>query len=268
MFNYNRKQLRPGRLGRYRSDDLSHIAKYPFSDVAPVTVASVERALTLPWWHWRHDQGDTGSCVGHGVAMERAITNREQNRLAILPRPWAERYDPIWTWDNAKLLDEWPDTNPGDDNGTSVHAGYQVAHTLGMVKVTGIKLENDIPVPYGDSTPDLGKGVAAYRWASSVDEVRTSISQGMPVTIGIDWYSNFDNPVSKGGYPTQYWIGEGPLGVSRGGHCLVIYGASDKRQAFKLKNSWGKGYPLVWIPYTTVERLILNDGEFAIVTDR
>jgi len=34
-------------------------------------------------------------------------------------------------------------------------------------------------------------------------------------------------------------------------------------------NSWGRGYPRhVWMPVTLVERLLREDGEFAVVTDR
>ena len=49
---------------------------------------------------------------------------------------------------------------------------------------------------------------------------------------------------------------------------MCLYGASDERQAFKLKNSWGPEYPLVWMPYDTLQRLIDEHGEVAIVTDR
>ncbi len=49
---------------------------------------------------------------------------------------------------------------------------------------------------------------------------------------------------------------------------MCIYGASDARQALKLKNSWGRDYPLVWMPYSSMERLIDAHGEVAIVTDR
>jgi len=39
-----------------------------------------------------------------------------------------------------------------------------------------------------------------------------------PVVLGINWYSNFDEPNldSKG----RYWIGVGNLGPIRGGHCI------------------------------------------------
>ena len=42
-----------------------------------------------------------------------------------------------------------------------------------------------------------------------------------PVAIGVNWYTDFDNPVKKG---SRYWIGLDPkqLGSVRGGHCVCL----------------------------------------------
>lgn len=257
-------------LGRREPTDFEHVEKYPFSAVAPVTVAAVERVLRLPWWGFSHDQGKEGSCVGHGVTMERAITNIAQAQLLGLLRT-GRRYDPIDLWNEAKKIDEWDDTNPGDDNGTSVRAAYDIAREKGLCRVTFMRMGPEgVPVPFRPLSRDRAEGIERNRWARTTDEVRTAIAGGVPVAIGVGWYTNFDRPVSKaspaGG--TEMWIGEGSLGRRRGGHCVCLYGASDERQAFKLKNSWGPEYPLVWMPYDTLQRLIDEHGEVAIVTDR
>src|SRR4051794_10683129 len=101
------------RLGRFIPDDDEHIRKYPYTTVAE----KVEHINGLPSWHWTHDQGAEGSCVGHGSAMERAVMNTRQNRVLRVLLP-TRRYDPISLWNEAKINDEWADTNPGDDNGT------------------------------------------------------------------------------------------------------------------------------------------------------
>lgn len=46
------------------------------------------------------------------------------------------------------------------------------------------------------------------------------ITAPTPIVIGINWYSNFDDPVldSNG----HYWIGQGKLGSIRGGHCVCL----------------------------------------------
>jgi hypothetical protein len=257
-------------LGRREPTDFQHVEKYPYSAVAPETVTHVERVLRLPWWQWSHDQGREGSCVGHGVSMERAITNIAQAKALGLAKA-GRRYNPIDLWNEAKKIDEWPDTNPGDDNGTSVRAAYDVARNEGLVRVTFMRMGPDgVPVPFQPKARSKDEGVSSNRWAKTTDEMRTSIANGVPVAIGVNWYSNFDAPVSKpnsaGG--TESWIGQGDLGHVRGGHCVCLYGASDERQAFKVKNSWGREYPLVWLPYATMQRLLDEDGEAAIVTDR
>lgn len=257
-----------GALGRKAPEDWAHVEKHPFSAIASVPASlTVEKVRKLPKWHWTHNQGNEGSCVGHGVSMERAITNTAQNSLARLIRP-GRRYDPIWLWNEAKKTDEWPDTNPGDDNGTSVRAAYDVLRTEGTRRVKSMVLEGGIPTPVDPRPVDINEGIFSNRWTQSVDEMRLAVSQGIPVAIGVNWYEDFDTPVlvdSK-----QYFIGVNStkLGSVRGGHCVCIYGASDKRQAFRVKNSWGHDYPLVWLPYKTMARLLSEDGEASLVTDR
>lgn len=244
-----------GALGRRTPGSFDHVEKYPFSAVQPLTAVSVNRSLRLPAFHSTWDQGREGACVGFGTSMMMSILNEGQAR-ANATKPYTHRYDPWWLWNQAKIVDEWSDTNPGDSNGTSVSAACDILRTKGHVKVSYGK---DLPV-------NPSEGIATNRWASTVDEVRTALSMGIPVSIGIDWYSNFDNPqVDSAG---RYWIGKGNLGSVRGGHCVCIYGAWDKYQAVRIKNSWGGSYPLVWMPYSTLQKLINDQGEVALITDR
>lgn len=252
------KRTVPGGLGRRFPPDTKHIDKYPMRALALDTVAVVNVVHRLPGWHWTHDQGSEGACVGFGTTMMAAIMNSNQRRM-LGTHPYTVRYDPWWLWDEAKSIDEWPETNPGDSQGTSVRAACEIARTKGLVryKYTSKLLEHVV----GQGTPTAEEGIAAYRWATTVDEMRTCIAAGNPISIGVNWYGNFDRP-SKG------WIGQGDLGPIRGGHCVCVYGASDKLQAFRVKNSWGRNYPQVWLPYATMERLLREEGEAAIVTDR
>lgn len=266
-----------GALGRRTPEDWTHVERYPYRALRPETVLDINKILKLPGWHWSHDQGQEGSCVGHAGVMERAVTNLAQNRLASLISP-GRRYDPLWAWNQAKIIDPFPDTNPGDDNGTLVSSFYDVARDQGMRRIAsdGIHIDPATGTPVvtdpNEGQPELGEGVQATRWATTIDEIRTAISNRTPVTIGVNWYSDFDEPQvrfnRKG--EAEWYIGEdaNALGWVRGGHAICLYGASDRRQAFRLKNSWGRDYPLVWLPYATMERLLYEDGEAALVTDR
>lgn len=245
-------EMRP--LGRREPTDRVHIEKYPYSAVAPQVVKAVNKTLRLPRWHWEWDQGQEGACVGYGVSMMMSILNEAQARAAKLT-PSSRRYDPRWLWNEAKKIDEFQDTNPGDDNGTTVRAGCDVLRTEGHVRV----------IKNVDQAVNLTEGIKTNRWATTVDEIRTSIASGIPVAIGISWYTEFDKPILKG---DRWFIGEGNLGTVRGGHCVCLYGASDTYQAFHVKNSWGKDYPLVYLPYATMERLLGESGEAVLVVDR
>jgi hypothetical protein len=254
----------PRPLGRLRDAETDRAEElYPFTAAAS---AAVERILTLPGWRLTHDQGREGSCVGHAVAIERAITNRSELAGRGIRR--TVRYDPIALWRAAKAIDEWSFTKPEDDNGTSVRAAYEIARTRGLVPVKGMRVVNGRPQPVALGDWDMSAGVFEYRWARTVDAVRAAIAAGVPVAIGIDWHSGYDDPLHRG---RERWLpepGRDTLGKVRGGHSVTLYGASDRRQAFRLVNSWGRGYPLVWMPYKLLELALARRGEAALVTDR
>lgn len=245
-------------LGRRVPTDFTHVEKYPYSALLTQTVSTVEKILPLPSWHQNWDQGSEGACVGFGSSMMMSITNEYQARQKK-QQPYNHRYDPIWLWNEAKKVDEWPDTNPGDNNGTSVRAACDVLRTQGHRRIIGNK----------ELDPNPAEGISANRWATSIDEMRTAISQGLAISFGCNWYTNFDAPSRPFLKERDYWVGTvNNLGTVRGGHDVCFYGASDKRQGFIFKNSWGKSYPLTWIPYSVVERLLNESGESALITDR
>lgn len=252
-------------LGRRVPPSFDHAEKYPLATVATAP-AAVNRVLTLPHWHRTHNQQSEGSCVGHAAAMERAITNLAQNRLHRLPI-LTRRYNPIDIWREAKRVDGDPGTDPGNDShGTYVHSAYDVLRDLGAWRVKSMRLGDRGPVPVKPwPKRDPAEGVATNRWARSSDEMRAAIAEGIPVVIGVNWYSNFDRPVRVKG---EDWIGRGDLGRVRGGHAVCVYGASDRREAFRVVNSWGDSYPLVWLPYRTMDRLLGEYGEAVVAVDR
>lgn len=99
------------------------------------------------WWDF-YDQGREGACVGFGASRMMSHLNRK-------------RYDARWLWNEAKKVDEWADTNPGDDNGTSVRAACDVLRKQGHVALYRGK-----PRPV-----TAFEGISANRWATSVDQI-------------------------------------------------------------------------------------------------
>lgn len=249
--------MKEGGLGRREPTDWEHVEKYPVRALLadPKSAMAVapwgsEHALGLPWWWETHDQGQEGACVGFGCSAMMSVTNHRQ-RLLTTGRDVTYRYESRWLYHEAQEIDEWP----GEDyEGTSVRAGCEVLRAQGHRRVQRMTAE-----------PNPSHGIAAYRWATTVHEIRSAIYSEAAVAIGVNWYSNFDNPTTHDG---ELWIGRGSLGSIRGGHCVAMYRYSDRREAFRLMNSWGAEYPPVWLPYATMQRLLDESGEAALITDR
>ena len=230
-------------LGRRVPEDWKHVEKYPYAALISQTVASVERTLPLLPYARVYDQGRSHGCVGYSSSWMMSILNRR-------------RYAPKWLWNEAKLVDPFADTNPGDQEETTVRAAMDVLRDQGHRRVFGGR---ELQVRRSD-------GISENRWAVDVDETRTCIDDGKPVVLGIDWYAHFDAPEQIG---REHWIGRGKRwGRKVGGHAVCVYRASDRFDAVGIVNSWGPRYPHVLMPYDTLAQLLDQDGEATLVTDR
>lgn len=76
----------------------------------------------------------------------------------------------------------------------------------------------DHPQPLGAHVPKDKPYAALYPLRTT--DIDRLIAKPVPVTIGVDWYSNFDRPVKVG---SRWWIGKSnDLGSIRGGHCVCL----------------------------------------------
>ncbi len=160
------------------------------------------------WWDF-YNQGAEGACVGFGSSRYRTLLT-------------GRKFDARWLWDQAKLIDPFPDTNPGDDNGTTVNAGMAVLRSLGHVpwSRSAQAVDGDY-VKRDQLTPDPKFKIATTRWATTVDQMRVVLSSP----------------------------------------------ENDRRQAFRMLNSWGRGFPHgTWLPYKVMERLLAENAEAALDT--
>lgn len=116
---------------------------------------------TSGWWDF-YDQGQEGACVGFGSSRAMSQLNRE-------------RYFARWLWDEAKAADEFPDTNPGDDNGTTVRSALGVlkkqGHVLWESKYKALDDEPSDAAKRDKLKGDPKQGIAAYRWITSMDDL-------------------------------------------------------------------------------------------------
>jgi hypothetical protein len=160
------------------------------------------------WWDF-YNQGSEGACVGFGWSRCMTILNNEL-------------YGARWLWDRSKETDEWPETNPGDNDGTSVRAAGNVLAKAGHVDWKDDYADDDHN-ERRDYQPAADNGITRFRWARSVDDVH------------------------------------GVLGNDR----------ADELGAVPFLNSWGADYPhRTWMPDDVLDRMMKEDGEVAIPTDR
>lgn len=127
-------------------------------------------------WYKYYNQGAEGACVGFGSSRMMSLLNRK-------------KYNAHWLWNEAKKIDEWPDSNPGDDNGTSVRAAMDVLRLQGHM----ISSHN---------MPDLKEGIEENRWAISIDDLFSVLQNPLYKKLGAipfhnSWGSN---------YPKKVWM--------------------------------------------------------------
>jgi hypothetical protein len=104
-----------------------------------------------------YDQGAEGACVGFGWSRCMSTLNQEL-------------YAARWLWDRSKEADEWPETNPGDNNGTSCRAAGGVLSQSGHVDSSDDYADDDASARAGYQ-PESIEGIKRFRWARSVGHV-------------------------------------------------------------------------------------------------
>lgn len=105
------------------------------------------------------DQGQEGSCVGHGFAHE----------LIAKPYPIKSINHPraVQIYKKAQTLDEWPGENY---SGTSVLAGAKATQAL------------------------FPGTIESYRWGFDINDAVATLGYHGPIVIGVNWYSGMFSP--------------------------------------------------------------------------
>ena len=201
-------------------------------------VASTIAASRPRSYSWRLcdilNQGNEGSCVGHGISHELKARPSEvkgvDHRFAVEKIYWP-----------AQQIDDWPGgLYPGARpryEGTSVLAGLKVTQAMG----------------YFD----------AYRWAFGIDDLIMGVGYNGPAVLGINGYEGMQNTDPDGFIHVT--------GRVVGGHCALCAKVDLRRQAFRIPNSWGRGWGQdgwAWISFSDMDKLLRNQGEAAFPMGR
>lgn len=173
------------------------------------------------------DQGNEGSCVGHGVAHELIARPSEVHGID-------HQYAREKIYWEAQKIDEWqggsyPGARPFYE-GTSVLAGVKVSKSLGWMH--------------------------EYRWGFSLDDLILGVGRNGPAVLGINWYSEMYDVDNDGFIHSE--------GSIDGGHCILCNAVNIKYGYFTLHNSWGPEWGIdgeAKISFEDMEQLLHEDGE-------
>lgn len=199
----------------------------------------VEKQLVYPDLVSWYDQGNIGACTGYSASWATSIYNNPG------------KYNAYWLYKEGQRIDGDPNTK-GDQDGGYIWAVMDVLRKSGHCSNK-------------TTTPAPGEGILSYYWAKTIDDVRAAIDADRVPVFGMPWFNEFMSPRTVNG---EYWIGtRANWGQILGGHAICGVAASDKRQAFKLLNSWGPSYPPVWISYTSITKLFGMRSECAVGVD-
>jgi hypothetical protein len=175
------------------------------------------------------DQGNEGSCVGHGVGHELLARPAEAS-----PRTVTHRYAREVIYWGAQKIDGWPGgAYPGARpfyEGTSVLAGVKEAQALGWME--------------------------SYRWGFSLEDLVLGVGYNGPAVLGISWLQGMMDTDAKG------YIH--PSGQEMGGHCILCRAVSISYERFTLRNSWGKSWGMggdCYVSFDDMRGLLKMDGE-------
>lgn len=111
-----------------------------------------------------------------------------------------------------------------------------------------------------------------YRNAQLIDEYAdTPPEEGTSVRAGLEVLRTYGHRVVRGLKVWQPRVGDGIAAyrwITSTDDLLYVLGRENAAEV-PLLNSWGTSYPeIVWIPVSVLDRLLREDGEFGVITDR
>ncbi len=219
-------------------------AEYEAADRRPIHRAFLPEAVDLSDRFPRPgDQGGQGSCVGWAVgyaARSYYARSREGG-----PVDAAGVVSPAYIYNSIR--------DPRGD----CDAGSSISDALKLLQRGAVSLAD---YPYSERSCDRPpaavasratrfriSGYGRFRDHRRLDDVKAELAKGNPVIFGARYSASFHKLRGEAVY-------RGGGAEDDGGHATTLVGYDDRRQAFKLINSWGTGWGqggFGWIDYGT-----------------
>lgn len=230
---------------------------HKFALKAEVTTSSDLRPGMPPVW----DQGDIGSCTGHGIAACKMYLDLKKNAEAVTPSR-------LFIYYNERALERTIRT----DAGAEIRDGIKVLAKKGAPDEklwaydTTKWAKKPNKVAFADA---LNRQILKYErvdW-TNMDQVRTALSAGYPIVFGFNVYDAFESTtVAKTGVLNMPSKKEKQVG----GHCVLLVGHDDASQRVIVRNSWGTSWGMngyFTMPYEYITSPTLSDDFWIIKTD-
>lgn len=214
--------------------------------------------------------------MGFGLGRIQAADDRDKSFLMRAATAFVKSEAPYKYWNQSQY---W-----GDQGDLPACVGYAWAHWLKNAPITQKQLKQPDPLRYymraqqldewegedyaGTSVRGGAKAlqemgfVGAYLWAWNVTEIEKAIKSVGPVVVGTNWYYSMFQPQEDGLLEVS-----GPLA---GGHAYLLNGVNSKKELFRIKNSWGRGWGdsgNAWISFEDMQRLLNEEGEACLATE-
>ena len=200
------------------------------------------------------DQGDQGSCVGWAVAY--GVKSYQKNKEFRLQGLKADfRFSPAFVYNQVKRQG----ADSACSGGSSIRDALDIIESQGALPLDKFGYDEK----QCEKLPSEGQVQSAWeyriaKWmrvnVQSLAEMKAQIVRGFPVIVAMEVHQAFADWAGGGIYAKT----KNNAGASLGGHAMVVVGYADQLKAFKVLNSWGKGWAdggYAWIDYTTFQSM-------------
>lgn len=208
------------------------------------------RAVAGPVW----DQGELGSCTGHGVGRCDWVVSHLQGEIFMPSR--------LMLYYNGRKIEN----NVRRDDGAMIRDVVKGLAKIGVCDEArwpyNPKKFASSPSKAALSEASLHQAMQYERVPQSVSAIRSCLNNGLPVVFGATLYSSFDT-IGESGLVPMPRKDEGVMG----GHCMAIIGHDPRTKRFEVINSWGtewgdQGY--CWFPEAYLLNTNLSDDFWVI----
>ena len=199
-----------------------------------------------------YNQGSLGSCTANAIGALYEFVQRKETEAFFMPSR-------LFIYFNER---EMEGTIPVD-------AGAKIRDGIKSVSKIGVCPETDWPYdikkfskkPSTDCYTEASehKVIAYKRIEQTLNQLKTCLAEGYPFVFGFTVFESFETPeVAKSGIVPMPSKTEKSLG----GHAVTCVGYDDDKQAFLIRNSWGKNWGIdghCWMPYELVTSNLSSD---------